>query len=232
MPSERSYVGAYWGDRQESASKGGARLAACLGALAGIEPLLATWFRTGMTRAEASMPMSLDVDALTDLLTEGRNRGDLDNDVIEDLGFSVGLWNGAPAEIGLSAHVGSYANHPGILNNFLLRLPKPDESSAHLYRPDAGVEIVEAIVEAWQPDWATWSSPPLRGSQKPSREPEIGWLTYLRDVKLDDEFSGVSRPMSGGVLLQVAPRFADTTPEAVIDLRGRLSQASALHPIP
>lgn len=232
MPSERPYIGTYWGDRQESAAEGGTRLAACLGALAGIEPLLGAWFRTGMTRATANIPVSRDVSALTDLLYEGRKRGDLDNGVIEDLGFSVGLWNGAPAEVGLSAHVGSYANHPGILNNFLLRLPKPDETSAHLYRPDVGVEIIEAIVEAWQPDWATWSSPPLRGSQKPSREPEIGWLTYLRDTELGNEFADLSQQISGGVLLKLAPSFSETTPEQVADLHQRLARASLLHPIP
>lgn len=186
-----------------------------------------------MTRAEANIPVSLDMNALTDLLDEGRNRGDLDNEVIEDLGFSVGLWNGSATEVGLSAHVGSYSKSPGILNSFVLDPPKLDETSDHLYRPNTGVRIIQAIVDAWQPDHATWCSPSLWHSQEPPpREPVIGWLTYLRDVKLDDEFSGVSRPMSGGVLLQVAPTFADTTPEAVIDLRGRLSQASALHPIP
>jgi Immunity protein 52 len=90
---QASYIGAYWGDRRETAFECGERLSRCLLGLGAVDPLLAAWFLKGATRSTATVPIALGADDLASLFDRGRNRRDSDGEVIEELGFRVGLWN-------------------------------------------------------------------------------------------------------------------------------------------
>jgi len=46
--------------------------------------------------------------------------------VIEELGFSIGLWNHSRPTVGLSASVGAYPSVPGVMNCFVLNFPVLD----------------------------------------------------------------------------------------------------------
>jgi hypothetical protein len=84
-----SFLGAYWGDRPESAEQCGQRLARCIAALGRAEPALGAWFRLGESRETANIPVGLDQASLTELLAEGRTRRE--GKVVEELGFLAGF---------------------------------------------------------------------------------------------------------------------------------------------
>lgn len=233
MSLEPSYVGAYWGSRRESAAEAGDRLARCVSSLASYDPVLGAWFKRGASKAAAKIPVGLDAAALGELFAKGRNRRDFGGEVIEELGFSIGLWNRARPAVGLSAKVGAYTTLPGILNSFVLELPALDGESASLYRPGTATAIFQAVVDAWEPDWATWTTHRLRNSQAPApREPVIGWFTYLRDGAVGSSMSDISQPLGAGVVVRTATEFAEVDEGAVARSRQRLQRASALRPIP
>jgi hypothetical protein len=103
------YLGAYWGSRRESSLRCGQRLAACAARLGEIDEALGSWFRRAVSKAAAKTPVDLDAESLGRLLAQGVNRRDGDGEVIEELGFSAGLWNRTRQ---LSAWPGPWARTP------------------------------------------------------------------------------------------------------------------------
>lgn len=99
------------------------------------------------------------------LLDQGVNRRDVGSDVIEELGFSVGLWNRARPAVGLSVTAGAYPSFAGVLNSVVLDFPPPEAEAMLLYDPRPAGAILEAVVESWEPDWATWTTHALRSAQ-------------------------------------------------------------------
>jgi hypothetical protein len=129
-----------------------------------------------------------DHETLRALLLEGRSRAHTGL-VIEDFGYTVALWNRAPVSVGLGATVGSYPATVGLGNSFRLGLPPAAGDGGELYEPAVARSIMLALVDSWDPDFATWQSMELYNAQNrealwnpqvwTSREPKIGWLTYL-----------------------------------------------------
>src|SRR5947209_17211529 len=111
------YIGAYWGIRKETLEECTHRLAGFLMCLAECDPCFAHWFKKGASRKEAlTHEINPNIATLQTLLLAGRNRTDIGHKVIEELGFRVGLWNGARNDAettSLSIHCGSYAPRPG-----------------------------------------------------------------------------------------------------------------------
>lgn len=229
-----SYIGAYWGSRPESALEGAERLAKCMASLAGIDDALSSWFTKGSSRASARTPVASDPSSLMALLERGRNRADVGGAVIVELGFSVNLWNRSRPEIGLSGLVGAYPSVPGILNNLVLSFPPSEQSdAASLYKQATGEAVMEAIVDAWEPEWATWTTHGIREAQAAApREPVIGWFTYLRGVPVPETSVSVVRPLGHGVLIRSAPEFSAVDESTVLALRQQLDGQRALQPIP
>jgi hypothetical protein len=230
---ESSYIGAYWGSRRESARECGERLARCISALGSVDPVLGSWFRRGASKAAAKTPVGLDAAELGERLAQGRNRRDFGGEVIEELGFSVGLWNRARPAVGLSATVGAYTSTPGVLNSFVLELPEPDDVSARIYQPEAAAAIFAAVVESWAPAWATWTTHSLRNAQNPSPgEPVVGWLTYLGEGRVSDVALPLDiQPFGNGALLRTSAHLVDVDESSVRSIRDQLRRASALRPI-
>lgn len=230
---QASYIGAYWGDRRETAFECGERLSRCLLGLGAVDPLLAAWFLKGSRRSTATVPIALGADDLARLFDRGRNRRDSDGEVIEELGFRVGLWNNRRPALGLSAHCGSYANQSGLLNSFVLSVPAPDSGAEVLYQVDPASAIFEIIVESWEPHWATWSTHEWREAQSPARrEPVIGWKTYLANWGIESLSFGVGKPLADGVLIESASQFSEVDGSFVVSARRKLNHMSLLHPIP
>ncbi len=228
-----SYIGAFWGDRRESAVDCGARLARCVSALGNVDPVLGSWFRTAATKAAANIPIPLDPVGATELLARGRNRGDADGKVIEELGFSFSAWNRAHPSVGMDGAVGAYPNVSGLLNRFFLSISAPEDGAAALYVPGAAVAILQAIVKAWEPAWATWATSDLNEAQsRSSREPVIGWQTYLRGAPVPVIPRGTARTFRDGVLIQATPEFVDTDNETVVAIHQSLRQSGLIQPIP
>ena len=227
------YLGAYWGSRRESSRRCGGRLATCLVGLGEIDEALAAWFRRGARKAAAKTPVELDAASLDEFLAQGVNRRDVGGEVIEELGFSVGLWNRSRPAVGLSGTVGAHPSFGGVLNSIVFDFPPPQDEAARLYEPAVAAAIFDVVVEAWAPDWATWTSHSLRSVQGAApREPVIGWMTYLTSPVATELPNATTRSLLGGTVIEVGSQVDELGGAAVLDARTRLAKAGALRPVP
>ena len=225
------YLGAYWGSRRESSLRCGERLARCTTMLGQIDGALGSWYRRAASKAAAKTPVGRDAESFARLLAQGRNRRDDDGEVIEELGFSFGLWNRAKPAVGMSGTVGAHPAFPGVLNSFVLDFPPPGDDAGCLYDPAVAEGIFGAVIESWEPEWATWTSPSLRDVQGVApREPVVGWMTYLSSPVGAGLPGGSS--LLGGSAIRVGREVTDVDDRAVGETRARLVKVGALKPIP
>jgi hypothetical protein len=134
----------------------------------------------GDGRKEAlQKPLVLDRVVVKSLLESGQNLRDADNSVIEQLGYSMNVWNGRAPSAGLAIGCGKSPKNAHVKNSIVLTLPRSDGEVAELSRPPTAKAIVRLMVECWDPDWVTWTTREWRRYQDIGREPTFGWLTYL-----------------------------------------------------
>lgn len=231
--AEAFYVGAYWGPRGEPVDECARRLSELLAGLGGVDSLLASWFRTGGSR-KAALAQGVDASStgLRELLLAGRaRRDDAGRAVMSELGFSASIWNGQEVQVGVSVRCGLSAAGPGLVSNSLsVQLPAAEGDALALYGRDAALAVMRAVVESWQPAWATWTSHRLRRAQG-SQPGEVvaGWATYVADrsgVRADLLPAGVTAEPSGGGVLITAEGDADVVPEMTVSaVRGALGRA-------
>lgn len=230
------FLGAYWGDRPEGVDDCARRLVSCLTGLASIHGALGRWYPRGKAKAGA---VEADPAGLRSLLLAGRNRRDMGNDVIEDLGFSVSLWNrdkSMPSV--LSAHCGSYARTEGIVNTCVLDLPpieSDDDPVMELLEPGRASAMMRAVVEAWSPDWAALTPDTFQVAQSPPpRAPYLGWMTYLasgRTLPAQIEGAEVEHLCAGNLLTIGTDPLAPELRDIVVDLNRKLPHGT-LDPFP
>lgn len=92
---ETYYIGAYWGAKKEDAGARARRLAALVQTLTHVDPLFASWFKNAKSLKESlKRPLELESSALSKYVQRCMMRDDRCMPM-EDLGFSVWLWNGA-----------------------------------------------------------------------------------------------------------------------------------------
>lgn len=221
---DKSYIGCYWGDRQQSLPATAATLATALTALGDLNPMFSTWFETG-TSASLDTPIQTDNTTLTSLLEAGVNRTDFGDDALPRLGYSFDLWNGATDDhaSSFSGTVGVHAGKPSIVNNVVLTLPGA-------YSPDAA--LFELMVDAWDPEWATWASRSLRRAQGRDFRQVVGWSTYVRSSIPDDTPAGVrTRRLANGTVVTIEKDHADTNDLGVITVRDWLATVGVLTPV-
>lgn len=180
MTAVSLYSGAYWGPRQETLDACAERADAFMKGLCSLDPALATWYKTGRSRRDALRhQVSTEHDVLRKLLESGRHRRDFDRAVIEDLGYSMGLWNGQEPSVGL--HIGCGMSSPYVTNAVVINLPRSDEDLGALASAETARELMRLLVQCWDPEWSTLSSHDWREEQEAQPgEPVLGWLTYLR----------------------------------------------------
>jgi hypothetical protein len=178
------YVGAYWGARAESVGSCAGRLADCVGLLGAAHPALASWHRKGGSgSATSTQPVGNDRDAMEVLLSEGRDRKDIGGEVIEELGFHAALWNRG-VSVSLRTLCGAVPAAPYVSNSCVLGPFGPSDTTAVLFEPAVARLMLMALVEAWAPQWAAFTSNEMRDGQHsaPGR-PVAGWLTYVAGDK-------------------------------------------------
>lgn len=225
--SSAFYLGAYWGQRHESPEACGDRLAQCLTSLASHTDVVATWYLKANRKAEATQaPVSVDADALTALLRLGQNRRDTDGTPIIELGFSAALWNGdLEHAAGLMVQCGAWS--PVVSNRFVLDLPSDSDGVTELFLPETARDMLRAVINSWEPEWATWTSDALREVQKAAPgAPVFGWMTYLssREVSDADVPAGVEvEPFGAGVLVTLGERPGDISESLLVASRDSLA---------
>lgn len=172
------YIGAYWGPRQEPAEQCAERLATCLKELATASDAFVSWYEKGKSRRDALRSPVQPKDLLK-LVKSGCSKRNSDKSVIEDLGFQVGIWNGASEDrsISLSVICGSFSQNANLRNSVVLDFP---EAPGDLGRKDVALQALVAVVRAWEPDWAGIVSRASSSTSpfKPG-SPFVDWMIYL-----------------------------------------------------
>lgn len=202
----QSYVGAYWQARAESVDDAADRTKLLLDALAGIDPVLTGWRDGGKSKRQAlAQPIvTTDHPELVRRLLGGRNHTDVGHQVIEELGYSAGWWNGAEnyrTAAKLSLRIAVTSERVG--NNVILELPDAD-FAPQIYEPITARKLLSILIDTFRPDWAVWTGQQLVEKQRePDRPTEdgtglilgrvsghpAGWANYLSDVdsvRVDD----------------------------------------------
>ncbi|WP_123028359.1 Imm52 family immunity protein [Mycolicibacterium stellerae] len=191
-----TFVGAYWDVRDESIDECAERIAALLPRLAEIDPLLSGWRDKAMTKKEAlaAPVVGTDRDDLIQRLRRGLMPGAQPS--AEGAGFSVFWWNGhSNKDGGATLNVTNAGSR-------IARLPRavvvniPDQSTAaQRYSASAAKQILQAVIETFEPKRAVWLDDSARDAQT---EPDVvqpdgsvklgklvgqpaGWATYLAD---------------------------------------------------
>ena len=174
------FLGAYWPARRESVDECADRLAAFLDDLRACGEPFAKWYPHANSRAESLRKGAegWNGDRLRDLLNNGRNRYDTTKEVIEDLGFRVGFWNGEGKErsISISVTCGLYA--PANLSNCVyFRLP---DDVAGIGGKVVIARVLRSVVTRWNPAWAGVMSEDAKDQRNfPAKEPFVDWMVYV-----------------------------------------------------
>lgn len=175
-------LGAYWRARRESIEQCADRLYRMFAELSACDETLATWYKRGRSRKRA-LQARADVGSreyLLGLLECGRHRRDSDKTVIDDLGFCIGLWNGAATvdkEVGLGVTCGLYTSNPHLGNCVVLNLPEDLGDLRHAERMAA---VLTSVITAWEPDWAgVMSIAAINAGAFDAKVPFVDWMVYL-----------------------------------------------------
>ena len=237
MIGEQFYLAAYWGPRAEGVEACAERLLQCVEDLRSLSDVMSSWFRKGASRS-AKLAIAWEPSAVVGLLRAGQNRKDSGGEVMDELGYRVGLWNGnVSAPVSMSVTCGANPRTPGVMNAFVLQLPElelggPDV--AGLYGGGRLRSGLRSVVECWDPDWAVVTSNSLRNAQGPlPRAPHVGWLTYLSGQIpiLENVPHGVlAESLRDGVLISSTQNPQDVNEEIVMAVRNVLARAGSLEP--
>jgi len=176
---QKFMLGAYWDARPAEVSECAEKATRFFRRLSEIDPLLAHWYERSRSRKEALRRKidCLDVEKVQELFLKGRNRTDVRREVIDELGFKLGLWNGAEngLEASLAVHCGCYNDRVG--NNVIIDLPHSSESPAWV---DNAVSLLALVAEIWQPEWAgIMSKQAMRDRDFDGDRPFADWLVYV-----------------------------------------------------
>jgi len=175
-------LSAYWKARKETIDACADRLGRFLTTLPACTEVFAAWYEKGASRRKAKQ-VEIDFknkEALLALLERGRNRRDIGKEVIEDLGFHVGMWNGGKSVkmAGVNVTCGLYSTAPGLGGNcVVLDLP---EELGDLQQAERMANVLIATAASWEPDWAGVFS--LDAMNKRSFNPTVpfvDWMLYL-----------------------------------------------------
>lgn len=224
-------LGAYWSARQEALADCAGRLHPFLRDLTKCGGVLSKWYKRGWSRDDA-LKSEIDVSDMmtsTTLLEEGRNRRDADNEVIPELGFRVGLWNGGTdgLDVGLGVTCGLYygVSQAGLHSLSNCVTMHFSEGLGDLSDADRMRRLLAAVAQCWKPDWAgIMSNQAMDKRSFTASIPFVDWMTYIPwEIGPVEPPASVTILPNGGsiVVVQPCPPSSDDR-EAVIRI-GRIS---------
>jgi hypothetical protein len=163
---------ARWSARKETVDECASRAMVCLLRMATCDDAFGQWFRKSKSRGQAlANRVDMTIDSLRDALQRGRNRRDFDKTVIEELGFSMSLWNGSDREAGAGFYVGCGKYPDPVLlpgpNECRIDFPHGGPVAERLLQLGKLSEVVSAVVTSWDPDWALVSTYAMDGTIYP-----------------------------------------------------------------
>jgi len=176
----RFMLGAYWDARPDTLEECTRDAERFFAHLAEVDPLLGRWFEPGRSRKDALKRKvdTSDTQKIRGLLLKGRHRADIGRRIFEDLGFSIGLWNGAGEQeekAGVSIHCGCYNERMG--NNVCINLPYKAESARWVENASA---LLARVAETWRPKWAgIMSKKAMKERGYDADYPFVDWMVYV-----------------------------------------------------
>ena len=179
---ETYYLGAYWQPRQESLNDCVRRIQELLICAGGCDPCFRYWYRLGRSKAQAlSNVVSSDLTSIQSLVMKGVHHS-ADGNTIEELGYHVGMWNGAESDdeaTNLSITCGCFS--PSAKNSCVISLPAKGDAAERILRYPKLRMLVQCTVQAFEPDWCVVMSRSYRDSLSTwsADEPRAGWLLYI-----------------------------------------------------
>lgn len=184
MLEEAYYVGSYWGVRQEAADDCAHRADLFFRLLMRCDASLGQWYRSGkVPRGSPGHPVRTDhLEELKEQLLRGRNRTDLNKRVIEELGFSLSVWNQQPDGTATTVriHCGGYSEW--VSNSCLLNPPSEGEAAERMLSLPTLIQVLTCMVTAWDPDWGVVNSNRSAlelAPDAPQTDSVVGWVTYF-----------------------------------------------------
>lgn len=186
--TDRLRLVARWRGRQESAEECATRAVRLLDRLRSLDEAFHRWFATSTSRASAlAQPVAISQESLADRLAAGRATTDSDRSVIEDLGFTTSVWNGSEGIRAATMLIccGAYPDPEFIPfpNELLMTLPYGDSNAHYEATHERLTDIVKAVVENWDPDWASISTEGMQTTVHAEDfvGHDVGWCTYMSD---------------------------------------------------
>nr|WP_224373245.1 immunity 52 family protein [Hyalangium versicolor] len=150
--------------------------------LARLDPLFGRWFKSAKSLKQSlQRPLELELSSIQQYIERNLMRDDR-RQPMEDLGFSVGLWNGSEGgnDARLSTYCGAYWEQAR--NSCVLDAPFEGPCSERVLTAPFQVATMRALATAWEPEWAMSTSYALQDVMVPKgdkRDWQIGWVTYV-----------------------------------------------------
>jgi hypothetical protein len=163
------FLGSYWSQREEPREAVAVRVARFLQSISAQDTALSIWFMKANTESAARVPLGL---VPTDIaLKLKNNRGDIRDEIIPALGFSLGIWNGGHASFRVRAGVYS----PRVGNAAVLSLSGPPPLDASVWKA-----VLVAAISSFDPDRAVVTSHERLKMAGATHPWDVGLFTYER----------------------------------------------------
>lgn len=172
--SEPYYIASYWAGRPESAEACAHRAATFFRLLSGCHSDYGHWYeKAGSVRRSLQLHFEPTTDTFIRFFGKKKYQSGTD-------GFSFGAWTGHPGNQGGMVVLACGAGAQGATNMAQLYLPSDPPGNERLVTRDVLVEVIRAMILAWEPDWAVATPRDLRDLLSPTGLPGtfVGWLTY------------------------------------------------------
>jgi hypothetical protein len=159
----------------------------------------------------------------------------------EELGFSLGLWNGDNTSDASRLSLTCGCASPWVSNACVVNLPEEGSAAQRLLQASVLAQVLKAMVLAWEPEYGVATSHSLREHLSESAEAGtfLGWVSYFSHRR------GLVPPLPSpvqvepvedkGTLIILTPeRFTASNPahlELALRTTETLSQAGLLGPL-
>lgn len=219
---ENYHIGVYWGVRKEDVDVCTRRAVSFFEQLARCDPIFSRWFRLGRSRKEAlRREVKPDQETLRRLFLKGRHYTDFGHELMAELGFSIGLWNGGSDKESVSIFIGCGGYTPFVSNSCEISgLESDSPAASRLLQVSTLTMIMECMIINWEPDWGRVNSLAHFAITPSERKPKVGWITYLRES--GEKIPPLPFPVSvkpigmlGSLIILTEERFTASNPKHV-----------------
>ena len=170
-------INTYWSSRKESLDECTERVFSCLSSLKSCDMLFSQWYIQAFSKKKAHSPLNISYDDISNALNNGRNRGDFDNTIIDELGYSIGLWTGGKESESASVNIRCGIYSLFVPNVCILRLPYKEDITARIFNIHTLTCFMRSFIDYFNPDWSIVLTSDL--DIIPGKI-NVGWITYYR----------------------------------------------------